>query len=710
MKARRPAPGQRVGTFLRLTMAGAVVLGSVLVGAAPASAHAALVSASPGPGHGLPQAPGAVALRFAEPLHRGLSRVEVLGPDGRDVGVGPTQAVERDPLAMRRKLALLRPGQYSVRWVSVSTVDGHTLRGSYNFGIGTAANGDEQQLAGPVDSEGWLGLTGRWAAVVGLSLWSGVVVLFGVARRGGLPAARLAIFGRMGPALAMVGTAASVVSTALVSTGSLAKVGDVLSGGQSGQLRVLGLAVAVVGTVVPTRLREVHTPLVVLAVFAEVASGHAAASIAPAVATVSAAVHLGAVGIWLVALLGVVAAPSARRFLGAVWPHAVAAAVVVALTGTLNAVLELNTPGDLWSTGYGRAVLLKIVLIVAMAGLGLTHQVLRRRPAATDASLRRPVRLELVAGGLALAAATALVGFPNPPRIVEAAERASGGDPVLADLASYDALSLAEASGPFVVALTVLPPRPGPVEFRVNVVGLEAGDGFGDVRVRTSGPGGVGTTVALAGCGTGCFRGPGQVSAAGPWSFQVTAAAARAAVDVVFATDLPSPDGRPVLRRAVAALERLRSVAMQEDLRGATDGPNISAQYRFSAPAAFEFAVKDRSQIVIGSRSFDRPQPNASWEEKPWPGRPFQWPREFYRSVWEGPAAVRILGTEPLDGHPMTVIAFVRPELPAWIRLWIGVDDGLVHREQMRAEGHLMNRSYSEFDTSTPIVPPPTGR
>ncbi len=705
--SRRPlVPGAHAGALVRLAAAWAVVLGAVVASAPPAAAHAALEAANPAPGRGFAQAPPAVALRFSEPLHRGLSRVEVRGPNGRDVGVGATQPVERDASAMRRKLGLLRPGTYRVRWVSVSKLDGHTLRGSYSFGVGTAADGDERQQASPVDSEGWLGLVGRWTAIVGLTMWIGVVVLAGVVRRGGLAPSRLALLSRSGPYLALVGTSASVASTALVSTGSVTKVAEVLSGGQSGQLRTVELVAALAGTLVPPRLRAVQAPLVALAVLAEVASGHAAASVAPSVATASAAVHLGAVGVWLVALVGAVAAPSTRRFLAAVWPAAVAAAVVVALTGTLNAVVELSRPSDLWSTGYGQAILVKIVILVVMGGLGLSHQMLRRRPAAGDASLRRPVRLELVAGGLALAAATALVGFPNPPRSVEAAERSAGEDPVLAGLASRDALSLAEASGPFVVALTVLPPRPGPVEYRVNVVGLEAGDGFGDVVVRASGPSGVAAALPLAACGPGCFRASGRIGDAGPWSFRVTAASTRTPVDVAFAADLPTADGRAALERSVAALERLRSMAMQEDLRGSSDGPVIAARYRFSAPAAFELAIRDRTQIVIGSRSYERARPGSPWTSMAWPGRPFRWPGGYYRSVWQAAAAVRVLGSEELDGQPMTVIAFVRPELPAWIRLWVGVHDGLVHREQMKAGGHLMDRTYTEFNTSMPLIAP----
>lgn len=676
--------------------------------AAPASAHASFVAASPSPGHGFPQAPGAVALRFSEPLNLGLSRIEVLDGDGNDVGVGPTEKVEGDPAAMRRKLGLLRPGQYRVRWVSVSTVDGHSLRGSYAFGIGTGATDEERVEASPVASEGWLGLVGRWAALVGLALWVGVVTLYSVARRAGVDAARLAGLGRLAPALALVGTVASVVSLAIVTTGSPSEVGQVLSGGESGQLRAMEAAMALAGVIVAPRLREVHAPLVALAVVAEAASGHAAASAAPGLATVSFAVHLGAVGVWVFAILAALLAPSARRLLQALWPHAVGAAVVVALTGALNATLELTGPGDLVSTGYGRTVLAKVGLIVAMAALGLTHQVRHRRASVPEPALRRPLRLELVAAGLAIAAATALVGFPNPPREAEATARAAGTDPVLADLASHDALSLAEASGPFVVGLTVLPPRPGPVDLRVHVVGVDAGEGLTNAVVHLSGPGADGDgapAVALKPCGAGCFRGRTRVERAGTWSFAFSASSARGPVEARFATPLPAPDATSALDEAITALGRLRSMAMREELRAAPGEPVTIVAYRFSAPDAFEFRVRDNHQVVIGDRRYKRSAPGKRWETGRWPGVPFRWPRGYYRTVWAHPAAVRLMGTEDVDGMRMTIISFVRPDLPAWFRLWVG-EDGLVRREEMLAQGHVMSRTYGEFDTSPMLVPP----
>ncbi|MGH2659390.1 MAG: OmpA family protein [Actinomycetota bacterium] len=92
---------------------------------------------------------------------------------GREVTVGPTLPVEGDPRAMQRKLDLLNPGQYTVGWITVSTRDGHTRQGTYTFGIATASHGNERIENNPVASEGWLGIVGRFAALLGLGLWAG---------------------------------------------------------------------------------------------------------------------------------------------------------------------------------------------------------------------------------------------------------------------------------------------------------------------------------------------------------------------------------------------------------------------------------------------------------------------------------------------------------------------------------------------------------
>lgn len=682
-----------------------LVAGIELAGVRPAAAHAAFVAASPRPGTGLPQAPGAVVLRFSEPLDRRLSRIEVLDGKGSDVGEGATAAVGGDELAMQRRLGLLSPGAYTVRWTTVSTLDGHRLGGSYSFGVGTGATDAETVRASAVDSEGWLGLLGRLAALVGLSLWIGSGLLGRVAAAAGLGAARLLRLGRLAPGLVLGGTVLSLLSLAALSTGSATRVLEVLSAGQSGRFRAGLVVLSAVGVAVGARWAGLGLALAAAAVVAEAASGHAASSPAPALATASFSVHLTAVGVWVFAIAAAALARPVRPVLAALTPYAVGAAAVVALTGALNAAVELNRPGELVSTGYGRVVVLKVAVITAMAALGLRHYRLRRQPGAGEGLVQRPVRKELGAAMAGLVAATVLVGTPNPPREAEAADQVAAGDVVLAGLGSRPALSLAGASGPFVFGLTVLPPEPGPVELRLSVDGAEAGDGLRRVRVLGRGPAGARFEVPLTPCGFGCFAGRTAL-ARGGWELDAQAESNRGPLRASFSAPIPTPDGRAELARAIEAMEQLRSATMREDLRGSVDDPLLVVDYRFSAPDAFEIRVAGRHHVVIGDRSYERPDPTATWTEAPWTGLPYTWPKGYYRTIWRDAAAVRLLGTEVVEGVPSRVVAFVLPELPAWLRLWVGVDDGLVRRQEMRTRGHLMDHTYRDLDDAPPIRPP----
>jgi len=85
----------------------------------------------------------------------------------------------------------------------------------------------------------------------------------------------------------------------------------------------------------------------------------------------------------------------------------------------------------------------------------------------------------------------------------------------------------------------------------------------------------------------------------------------------------------------------------------------------------------------------------------------FRWPDPYFRDVWEPAAAPRIIGTDVVEGVPSRIIAFVRPDLPAWFRIWVGIADGLVRREEMRAERHLMDHTYVNLNRA-PAVHPPT--
>lgn len=710
MKSSRSAEGRSPPRLRRLFRAllPALAAGTYVIAAAsPVGAHAELVEASPAPGSGLPQAPGAVVVRFNEPLNHRLSNIEVLDPSGRDVGEGPTLAVEGDPNAMKRRLGLLSPGVYMVDWTTVSTLDGHSLHGSYSFGIGTSASANESIRASPIDSEGWLGLAGRFVALAGLTLWAGSALLSRVARPAEVPRPRLEPVSRGLPWLVFLGTAAAVTSSSLVSSGSLAGVADVLLGGSSGRWRTLLLTVSLLGGLMGQGRSILRGLLVGVALVSEAASGHAASSPAPLMATISFSIHLLAVGVWGFAIVAsMLSGEGLRTALARFTPYAVGAAVAVALTGVANATMQLSAPGDLISTGYGRTLLLKSVAFVVIAGLGLTHYVLRRVPKARVSRLKPPIRAEAAGIAVAVALATVLVGFPNPPRETEVSEHAEDED--LAAFVQQDAVSVARASGPFVVGLSVAPARPGRVDFRVDVLGVEPGDALRKARLRGRNGSGSTIEIPLAPCGSACFQGEGIVDAAGEWQFSVAIVSNRGSVALEASIPMPTPDAHHELERAIQAMETLRSARMRQELRGEIGGPTIVGRYRFEAPDKMDIRVKDSHRIIIGDAEYRKASQGESWRKLDWPGSPFQWPKNHYRSFWRDPAAVRVLGVEKAEGERYRIVSFLQPDLPAWFRLWIRVSDGIVARQEMRAEGHIMDDIYSAVNEPVGIKPPRT--
>ena len=681
---------------------------ALLLGApATAQAHAELLLASPAPGTGLVQAPAAVVIKFSEPLNLALSRIEVLDSTGADVGSGPTEAVPGDTLAMRRPLGLLPTGQYIVRWTSVSTLDGHILQGSYAFAVGTAASPETSLANSPLDSEGPIGLLGRFVELIALGLWLAWAVLGRPSREAGLDPSQTARVGRLAPTLAFVGTLLSAASTTVVATGSLDAIGGLLAS-PSGEARLVVLAATGVGVLVGSRSVRVGGVLAAVAIVAEAASGHAASSVLPPVAIASFATHLAVVGVWIYAIgASLIAAPSVRRALGTFTPYAVTAAILTAATGLVNAILELADPADLIQTGYGLALVAKSLAFVVMATFGLLHFMARRRPAIADETLRGPLRAEAIAATLALVFATLLVGFPNPPREAEATAAAlTTTDPVLAQLGQRDALSIADASGPFIVGLTVLPPQPGPAEIRVQVLGIDPGDGLRNARLSAS-SGGASVQVPLTqACGLGCFAGHATFGNAGVWRMAVEIDSNRGPISVSEAVPLPTPDGSGALARTLVAEEALKSAVMTETLSGSVGGPTYVSTYRFQAPDRAQITLNDSTQILIGEEEFRR-QGSGAWQQSAFPAPGFSWPTGYYREFWQGATAARLIGIDSVDGMPAQVLAFVRPDVPAWFRVWVRQSDGVIFREEMRAEGHIMDHAFADLNGPITVQAPP---
>ena len=134
--------------------------------------------------------------------------------------------------------------------------------------------------------------------------------------------------------------------------------------------------------------------------------------------------HVLAAGGWIgtlaIIVVGVLpgAEPSpARAVITAFSPWALAGAAVLAATGVFASWLHVRDPRLLGSTAYGVTLLLKVVLVIGVAGLGALNWK-RLSPGLTDRAgvgrLVASARGELLLALLVLAVTAALVGTPLP--------------------------------------------------------------------------------------------------------------------------------------------------------------------------------------------------------------------------------------------------------------------------------------------------------
>ncbi|ALO09750.1 Copper resistance protein D [Streptomyces venezuelae] len=128
----------RLGTAVaRLLILAAALLGTLLAGAAPASAHAALTGSDPRDGAVVATAPKEVNLTFSEQVAMSADSIRVLDPAGRRADTGEMRdlcsgSVVRYGVGLR---AGLPDGTYTVAWQTVSA-DSHPIAGAFTFSIG----------------------------------------------------------------------------------------------------------------------------------------------------------------------------------------------------------------------------------------------------------------------------------------------------------------------------------------------------------------------------------------------------------------------------------------------------------------------------------------------------------------------------------------------------------------------------------------------
>ena len=420
---------------------------SPLVGYAPISAffHATLLRSTPAANSRLAVPPDTIRLVFSEPVVPTVSQIALVDSAGT---TRPLQ-VSGDPRNVHVLLGRVGPilrGQYTVSW-RILSADGHPIAGKFSFFvessspnvIAAAASSTPQlvpdpagdtlsaSLSTPETSETRTPLLASILRGAGLgSFMAGVGLLFfGVTagdRRQLAPKAVIIRFIGVGAILLVGHMLAWLLHISPAGHLSRSFITSVF-GSRVGQIELLRVALALLALAAVALARKTGSPSYsadVLLVSGAV--GHPAA-IQPYLSIPAKMAHLVSASLWLGGLLWLVwlsmcdeiaCRAEARR----VSSVALIAVVAIFLTGALETLLFLNSPGDLIHADYGRLVLLKVLGLVLLVGAGAYNRfALVPRIDEADASrkLSRSVTNEIVIVSIVILIGGFLGYVPTPP-------------------------------------------------------------------------------------------------------------------------------------------------------------------------------------------------------------------------------------------------------------------------------------------------------
>jgi len=395
-------------------------------------AHANYVKSNPASDARLAKSPTEIRVTFSEtPDPAGSDLQVLLMPQGIRQDDQKVTLVTDEANTLRVGVPALAEGGYLVSWKARSAVDGHETIGAFGFAIGSAPLPAIPDVGPSAPPPAPLELAGRALSFAGIAVVLGVAffALFirpPVEDRERRRERQLVVAGGV---LLIVGSALMIVS-----------YGSGIPGRLLLFLALRGAAgiVAIGALFLPERLVPADARREVIA-FAGLAAGlwatmvsHATAGGDPKYIALD-FIHIVAVSIWSGGVLAfaVMAAPSVRdaKPLGEMtWRFSLVALTCVAVlitTGTLQAFDRLVLWEDLYETSYGIALLAKIILLVALVGLGALNLLVwgprLRRGLAQRAGLVRGVAVETTLFALVFIAAGFLTALAPPAQASGAA-------------------------------------------------------------------------------------------------------------------------------------------------------------------------------------------------------------------------------------------------------------------------------------------------
>ncbi len=757
-----------------------------------AGAHAELVRAEP-PVDGLVlTSPSQISLFFSEEIAPDAS-LGILDDEGRAFGTSPLPVgANGDARQLIVNVASLDPGTYTVTWNATSRVDGHQLSGTYAFRVGGGLPPGVATVEGENPAP-WAVLT-RWLTFLGASTVAGaflsrlaIVPDAGETRRWGRRRSRL-ILG--GAAVALLSTLAEPLLQGLFhDRGEALSIAESIRGLPGGwwwrpamiaPLTALGIAIVYpLRGNLPRLLAVAGLVLSMASLLGLALTSHAAGRESwREIAIVSNVLHQWSSALWIGGLIalgayltagdgsttraGVERSPIARFSSLALILFGVAV-----VTGTVNTgfvfpfVSEIRREGlgvsifePLWTSRYGVALLVKLLVLVVPFILAVWHRAAIGRVASAAAGTARTfparfgttLRLEAILVALVILGGSTIALSAPPPSeepereyatLVAPARTAAGEEPMLAHL-------------------TVAPARQGDNTLTVRLTDWD-GAAIRDVTAPSvtlellsldHGVSKPGIALESSGADAATWSTAGlDLSLQGWW--QVTAHVSRPRQDeasAAFFVLLPDPntngfangpkppssdDAEALFQQALATMTSWRSVRWIEYL-GSGDDVLVLAEFGVvdgggHQPNAYEVNLRysggfapspngdppqpptydTRRSITVGERSWLSTGENDEWLEQP-PGRfdlPSQW-----GEIYEGSQNFRLGTTQSINGEEAQIITFYSPgrvgQSEAWYAWWIGVETGNVLQVTMIANQHYMMWQYTEQNGDLSIAAP----
>jgi copper transport protein len=365
------------------------------------------------------EAPRAVRLFFDDPI-RAEGGIKAIRNGGSSILGGKARVVDQRTLVIPLKSGL-GDGDYTVLWRAVSD-DGHPIAGVLAFGVGAGRGPPEAALSVERRRE-TLQILERWLFFVGILTAGGAATFALASRQHAPPSPHLFVFSF----LLVIAGGAPLAAEASVAT----RFGETVTAATVVAATGAALGVAAIRF---RRLAPWTWMAALLLLLAPSFSGHALDAGRPRAELFVDIAHVAASSIWLGGLValaaqlhrGPVATVVVRRFsilaLGSV--------LVLAATGVVRAFAELTSVEHLWTTSYGRLLVVKTILLAAVVAIAWMSRYRVLPALARSASrLRRNVVAEvalLLAVVVAVAALTETA--PDRDRAAIAIAAAAAGD------------------------------------------------------------------------------------------------------------------------------------------------------------------------------------------------------------------------------------------------------------------------------------------